>query len=88
GKLASRAVEEASLALGVYDDLQDIKETVSLIKAVLLDAEQKQWQNNELRVWLRQIKRVFADTEDVIDDFECEALRNHVVKTSGSTNRK
>jgi hypothetical protein len=81
GKIASRAVQEASLALGVYNDLQDIKNTVSLIKAVLLDAEQKQQQNHLLREWLRQIKRVFTDAEDIIDDFECEALRKHVVNT-------
>jgi len=37
-KLASVAVKEASLALGVYDDLREIKNTVSLIKAM---AEQR-----------------------------------------------
>ncbi|XP_039688450.1 putative disease resistance protein RGA3 [Medicago truncatula] len=88
GKLASVAVQEASLSLSVYKDLQEIKKTVSLVKAVLLDAEQKQWQNNELREWLKQIKRVFYDAEDVIDDFECEALRKHVINTSGSIRRK
>ncbi|PNX96965.1 disease resistance protein rga3-like [Trifolium pratense] len=88
GKVASRAVEEASLALGVYDDLRDIKNKASLIKAVLLDAEQKQQKNHLLREWLGQIKRVFNDAEDVIDDFECEALRKHVVNTSGSIGRK
>ncbi|XP_061339400.1 disease resistance protein RGA2-like [Gastrolobium bilobum] len=89
GKLASRAVEEASRVFGAYDDLRELKETVSLIKAVLLDAEQKQRQNNnELCVWLRQIKRVFSDAEDIIDDFECEALRKHVVNTYGSCTRK
>jgi hypothetical protein len=87
-KIASRVVEEASLAHGVYHDLRDIKNTASLIKAVLLDAEQKQQQNHQLREWLRQIKRVFNDAEDVIDDFECEALRKHVVNTSGSIVRK
>ncbi|GAU33413.1 hypothetical protein TSUD_21060 [Trifolium subterraneum] len=88
GKITSRAVEQASLALGVYDELQDIKNTVSLIKAVLLDAEQKQRQNHQLREWLRRIKSVFTDAEDIIDDFECEALRKHVVNTSGSITRK
>ncbi|GAU33414.1 hypothetical protein TSUD_21070 [Trifolium subterraneum] len=87
-KITSRAVEQASLALGVYNELQDIKNTVSLIKAVLLDAEQKQRQNHQLREWLRRIKSVFTDAEDVIDDFECEALRKHVVNTSGSITRK
>ncbi|CAJ2673541.1 unnamed protein product [Trifolium pratense] len=88
GKLASRVLDEASLALGVYDDLRRIKDTTSLIKAVLLDAEQKQWQNNELREWLRQTKCVFSDAEDIIDDFECEALQLQVVNTSGSIRRK
>jgi len=53
----------------------------------MLDAEQKQWHNHELRVWLKRIKRVFYDAEDVIDDFECEALRKHVINTSGSIRR-
>ncbi|XP_045806846.1 putative disease resistance protein RGA3 [Trifolium pratense] len=88
GKVASRAVEEASLAFGVYDHLLDIKNKASLIKAVLLDAEQKQRKNHLLREWLQQIKCVFNDAEDVIDDFECEALRKHVVNTSGSIGRK
>lgn len=57
-KVASLAVKEASSALGVYDDLQEIKNTVSLIKAVLLDAELKQKQNHELREWLQRIKRI------------------------------
>ena len=88
GKLASAAVKEASLALGVNDDLQEIKNTVSLVKAVLLDAEQKQWQNHELREWLKQIKRVFYDAEDLIDDFQCEALRKQIINTSGSIGKK
>ncbi|XP_027367419.1 disease resistance protein RGA2-like [Abrus precatorius] len=88
GKLASLAVKEATLAMGVYDDLQKMKDTISFINAVLLDAEQKQHQNNQLRVWLTQIKHVLSDTEDIIDDFECEALRKHVVKTHGSMSRK
>ncbi|CAJ1967543.1 unnamed protein product [Sphenostylis stenocarpa] len=88
GKLASQAVEQASLGLGVYHDLQQMKKTMALIKAFLLDAEQKKQQNNALSEWLRQIKHVFADAEDIVDNFECEVLRKHVVKTHGSFCRK
>ncbi|XP_027367373.1 putative disease resistance protein RGA3 [Abrus precatorius] len=88
GKLASRAMEEASLAMGVYDDLREMKQTISFIKAVLLDAEQKQHLNNQLRQWLTQIKHVLYHAEDIVDDFECEALRKHVIKTQGSLSRK
>ncbi|CAJ1967547.1 unnamed protein product [Sphenostylis stenocarpa] len=65
-----------------------MKATMSLIKAFLLDAEQKKPHNNALSEWLRQIKQVFSDAEDIVDDFECEALRKHVVNTHGSLRRK
>ncbi|QCE05249.1 disease resistance protein RPM1 [Vigna unguiculata] len=87
-KLASRAVEQASLALGVYQELQQMKKTMALIKAFLLDAEQKKEKNNALSEWLRQIRLVFAHAEDIVDNFECEVLRKHVVRTHGSFSRK
>uniref|UniRef100_A0A2N9G0Z5 NB-ARC domain-containing protein n=1 Tax=Fagus sylvatica TaxID=28930 RepID=A0A2N9G0Z5_FAGSY len=57
---------------------------MSTIQAVLLDAEEKQVKNRGLTVWLEQLKDVFNDAVDVLDEFECEALRRQVVKTHGS----
>ncbi|QCD96961.1 hypothetical protein DEO72_LG6g1671 [Vigna unguiculata] len=87
-KLASRAFEEASRLVGLYDDLQDFTNTLSLVKAVLLDAQQKQQHNHELHEWLTQLKTVFSDAEDLLDEFECQTLRNKVVKAHGSTKDK
>ena len=87
-KLVSRAFEEASRVVGLYDNLRDLTKTLSLIKAVLLDAQQKQEHNHELREWLTQIKTVFSDAEDLLDEFECQTLRNKVVKAHGSTKDK
>ncbi|KAL2326991.1 hypothetical protein Fmac_020418 [Flemingia macrophylla] len=88
GKLASAAVQQASLVVGVHRDLQRMKDTMDLVKAFLLDADQKKPHSNALRVWLRQIKRVFSDADNIVDDFECEALRRHLVNTHGSFSRK
>jgi len=88
GKLASGVVQEASLAFGVHSELQEMKTTMALIRGVLLDAEQKNFLSSALSEWLRQIKRVFSDAEDIVDDFQCEALRKHVVKTYGGISRK
>ncbi|KAK7336561.1 hypothetical protein VNO77_17106 [Canavalia gladiata] len=87
-KLASRAYEEASQVLGVYHHLHDFKRTLSYVKAVLLDAEQRQEQNSELKEWLRQIKRILSDAENVMDELECETLRKQVVKTHGNAKTK
>ncbi|ESW17614.1 hypothetical protein PHAVU_007G254200 [Phaseolus vulgaris] len=87
-KLASGVVQEASLILGVHSELQEMKATMALIRGVLLDAQQKNFLSSALSEWLRQIKRVFSDAEDIVDDFQCEALRKHVVKTYGGISRK
>ncbi|KHN14951.1 Putative disease resistance protein [Glycine soja] len=84
-KLASHAFQEASRVVGLYDHLRDLKKTLSLVKAVLLDAEQKQEHNHELQEWLRQLKSVFYDAEDnVLDEFECQTLRKQLLKAHGT----
>ncbi|KAJ1376881.1 Virus X resistance protein-like, coiled-coil domain [Sesbania bispinosa] len=88
GKLASYAYEEASQAYGVYHDLQRIKDTLSIVKGVLLDAEEKKDQKHGLLEWLRQIQNVFSYAEDVLDEFEFHYKRKQVVKASRSTKMK
>ncbi|KAL2565404.1 hypothetical protein GLYMA_19G137200v4 [Glycine max] len=83
-KLASHAFQEASRVVGLYDHLRDLKKTLSLVKAVLLDAEQKQEHNHVLREWLRQLKSVFYDAQNVLDEFECQTLRKQVLKDHGT----
>ncbi|KAL2320794.1 hypothetical protein Fmac_029763 [Flemingia macrophylla] len=89
-KLASPAFEEASQVLGVYDHLKEFKHALSLVKVVLLDAEPKQehTHNSMLQKWLRQTKRVRYDAQDLLDEFEYEALRKQLVKAHGTTKSK
>ena len=87
-KIGSPAFQEACLVWGVESDLNRLENTLSTIKAMLLDAEEQQVHNQELTVWLGQLKEVFYDAQDVLDEFECEALRRLVVEIQGSTTRK
>ncbi|KAM4077871.1 hypothetical protein ACJW30_12G172900 [Castanea mollissima] len=87
-KLGSLAFQEARLIWGAESDLGRFEKTLSTVKAVLLDAEEQQVHNQELTVWLGQLREVFYDAQDVLDEFECEALRKQVVEMQGSTTRK
>ncbi|CAL2272375.1 unnamed protein product [Prunus armeniaca] len=87
-KLGSIASEQICLAWGVKADLKKLQRTMSTIKDVLLDAEQKQAHNEQIRSWLRQLKDVFLDAEDLLDEFECDALRREVVETFHGTTGK
>lgn len=87
-KLESSVYQELRLACGVKSDVERLKGTMSTIKNVLLDAEEKQATDRKLRDWLGQLRDVFYNAEDVLDEIQCEALRKQVVKTYGSTGKK
>lgn len=75
GKLASLAVQEVNLAWGVRSQVEELKDTMSTIRAVLLDAEKKQAKDHRLSIWLGKLKDVFYEAEDVVDEVEFEVLR-------------
>ncbi|XVF42529.1 hypothetical protein PTKIN_Ptkin01aG0370900 [Pterospermum kingtungense] len=77
-KIALLAVGEVSLAFNVKSDLKKLQDTMTSIKAVLLDAERQQHRNEKLRLCMWKLRDIFYDAEDVIDEFECEALRKQV----------
>ncbi|XP_024043540.1 disease resistance protein RGA2 [Citrus clementina] len=79
-KLGSFAYEELLLFCGVKNDLQKLKETLTTVKSVVLDAEEKQIHNHRLSDWLGKLKDACYDAEDVLDEFEVEDLRRQVMK--------
>ncbi|KAM4091808.1 hypothetical protein ACJW30_09G163800 [Castanea mollissima] len=87
-KIGTHAFQEICSAGGISEDLKNLEITMSIIQAVLLDAEEKQVKNRGLTVWLGQLKDVFHDATDVLDEFECEALRRQVVRTYGNTSNQ
>ncbi|KAG6639376.1 hypothetical protein CIPAW_10G095800 [Carya illinoinensis] len=74
--------------MGLQSDLQKFECTISTIKIMLLDAEDKQESNPKLRDWLWQVKNILYDAEDVIDEIECKALRKQAITAYGSTSSK
>ncbi|KAK2641763.1 hypothetical protein Ddye_023526 [Dipteronia dyeriana] len=88
GKLGCLAYQEARLIWGFKTDLLKLEKTLKTIKAVLLDAEQQQLHNNGVRVWLEELKDVCYDAEDVLDEFEIEALQRQATVNRGSITQK
>ena len=83
GKATSLVVEQVCLAGGVYSELENIKATLSTVRAVLLDAEEQQVNNHQLTHWLGKLKDCFYDAEDVLDEFEYDSLLRKVVNEGG-----
>ncbi|WKA08042.1 hypothetical protein VitviT2T_025803 [Vitis vinifera] len=88
GKLGSTLIQEVGLAWGVKTELGELKDTLSTIHALLLDAEEKQATNLQISDWLGKLKLVLYDAEDVLDEFDYEALRQQVVASGSSIRSK
>ncbi|XP_059462673.1 putative disease resistance protein RGA4 [Corylus avellana] len=88
GKLGYLVHEELRLVLDIKSKLTDLQGTMTTINAVLLDAEEKQSSNHALSIWLRLLKDIFYDCEDVLDGVECEVLRKQVVRTHGCSSKE
>ncbi|XP_030927376.1 putative disease resistance protein RGA4 [Quercus lobata] len=86
--LGSVTYEELSSAWGVRSDLTKLEGTVKAIKAVLLDAEEKQASDHRLSVWLGGLKDVLKNAENVLDEFQYIVLQKEVMKRNGSTSKK
>ncbi|XP_048131985.1 putative disease resistance protein RGA3 [Rhodamnia argentea] len=79
GSLASQKIR---LLCGAKDELQSLESTVQSIQALLLDAEKQQWHNDQVKLWLKRLKDVLYDVQDLFDDVATEDLRRKV--TSGN----
>nr|XP_048329717.1 disease resistance protein RGA2-like [Ziziphus jujuba var. spinosa] len=73
GRLASAAVQEIGLLWSVKDELSELEETMSTTKAVLLDAEEMQTHNHQVRTWLKRLEDAVCEADDLMDEFNTEA---------------
>nr|XP_023917633.1 putative disease resistance protein RGA3 [Quercus suber] len=79
GQLGKLALQEIVLLWGVKDELEKLKNTVSIINAVLLDAEEQQAQSHAIKEWVAKLKDVLFEADDLLDDFSTEVLRREVM---------
>ncbi|WJX91803.1 hypothetical protein P8452_73530 [Trifolium repens] len=76
-RLTSAAFREFGRINGVMDELERLKNTVESIRAVLLDADEKQEeQNNAVQNWIRRLKDVLHPADDLLDEFIIEDTKH------------
>ncbi|CDP05440.1 unnamed protein product [Coffea canephora] len=68
-QLSTLLAQETTLLGQLKPDLQFIKDELSSMKAFLREAEAKEDNDSQLQEWVKQVREVAYDTEDVLDDF-------------------
>jgi hypothetical protein len=78
--LGSLAGKQIGLLWGVRDELQSLTNTVSTIKAVLLDAEEKQAAGiHAVKDWLGKLEEAMYDADDLLEEISTEVLRRDIM---------
>ncbi|OWM80111.1 hypothetical protein CDL15_Pgr010089 [Punica granatum] len=83
GNLVSLVSQEIGLACGVKAELQKLQTTVSIIGGVLREADRRLVEAEDAKEWLKNLKELFYNADDLLDDFSTEVLRRRRVMGGG-----
>lgn len=68
-KLTSILLQKASLLGGHHDEIEEIKLELESMKSLLRDAERSMQRSEVVETWVRQVREVASEVEDIIDEF-------------------
>ncbi|KAL4039015.1 hypothetical protein IC575_002658 [Cucumis melo] len=86
-KMGSLALRELGLSWRINDELDKLQDTLSAIRAVLLDAEEQQSKSHAVKDWISKLKDVFYDIDDLVDELSYETLKKQVLTESRRTTK-
>ncbi|XP_010941895.1 putative disease resistance protein RGA4 isoform X1 [Elaeis guineensis] len=81
--LVALVKDEVARLLGVTDEITRLQETLQTIKAILTDAERKKIQGEAINNWLKKLKDVMYDADDILDECRIEARKSEVAASFG-----
>ena len=91
GKAADALVQKVTAMWGVDDHRRDLKLKLLYVQSLLADAEAKAEAETEagraVKGWMRELKAAAYQADDVLDDFQYEALRREAQSLRSTTGK-
>ncbi|XP_057978576.1 putative disease resistance RPP13-like protein 1 isoform X2 [Malania oleifera] len=87
-RLASSELLEFANREGLRSRIVDWEKELRMIRYYLQDAEKKQIENSALRTWLEDLRDLAYDVEDLLDEFDTEALQRKLMAEPQATTSK
>ncbi|RVW83197.1 putative disease resistance protein RGA3 [Vitis vinifera] len=67
--------QQVTLVVGVESEVDNLKSTLQSIRAVLADAEKRQFSEELVKVWLERLKDISYQMDDVVDGWNTALLK-------------
>ncbi|KAJ4782127.1 Disease resistance protein (CC-NBS-LRR class) family [Rhynchospora pubera] len=84
----SSSSSPASESHQIETELKNLMDLLMRIKATLNDAEEREIRDESVKLWLKELKGVAYDAEDVLDEYNYEVLRAQVEARNASLKGK
>ncbi|KAF7106904.1 hypothetical protein CFC21_107606 [Triticum aestivum] len=75
GKATDALVQTVTRMCGLDDDRETLERHLLAVECKLANAEEKSQKNAYLKSWMEKLKSVAYEADDILDDFQYEALR-------------
>ena len=79
-QLASITAQEAELIVGVDEEVQELKDKLRIIQAVMDDAKERQVTQHDEMHWLDQLKDAYYKMDDMLDDWNTARIKLEIEK--------
>ncbi|RCV29668.1 hypothetical protein SETIT_6G030500v2 [Setaria italica] len=79
GKAADALVQSITRMWGVDKDRLKLERHLVYVQSLLADAEAKSETNPAVRMWMKELKAAAYQADNVLDDFQYEALRREAL---------
>ncbi|XP_039173728.1 putative disease resistance protein RGA4 [Eucalyptus grandis] len=73
--LVPQALDNVGMLWGVNHELEALGDTVSTLQSVLDHAEEQYLWSPQIKYWVDKLKEAFYDAQDVLEEFNIEAMR-------------
>ncbi|XP_057997921.1 putative disease resistance protein RGA3 [Hevea brasiliensis] len=83
--------QEVRLIVGVKKEVQMLTTKFQLIKAVLVDAENRQVKEDAIKLWMQTLKNISYDMDDVLDEWTTAIQKSQIMgdeRVSAENKRK
>ncbi|CAD6264876.1 unnamed protein product [Miscanthus lutarioriparius] len=91
GKAADALVQKVTRMWGVDGDRRDLELKLLYVQSLLADAEAKAEAENEagraVKAWMKELRAAAYQADDVLDDFQYEALRREALSLRSTTSK-
>ncbi|KAF6138218.1 hypothetical protein GIB67_011058 [Kingdonia uniflora] len=80
GALLRQEIEkEVRMTVAVKEEVHKLKITLIAIQAVLYDADKKQVEDQQVKLWLERLKEVVYEIEDILDKLHTKIIQSKIL---------